>query len=937
MATTLTLIFFFFLHVERHIASPDELALPSPNTQGEWVWAEGWNVVMPSPENIKVSQELTAQIGTNPALGYLKSMQFFVGEKFIVESKVMGTLSPSITTFSSISASDDEPSITFDNSKLSDVPEVATIAIPEIMLFIYSFVHSLIVRTKSLENRNGAKQTNKQTNKQIKQPKQTGLKNRLSNWFGKKTKTNELTDARESSVLASQMSLSAEDSAVSPKKTNQNSESILIKDGTFDSQGWMYCGKPTKQLLRWRTTNQPSGKKIYRRRIWVRAAIWQPLIRQSSKQSDKPEQKDNATETESDNSADYLMTEILSSLIWHVHLMSHESLLKILPTDNVADLEKITIGKPHINQESEDGKQMEYRKRTESIDLAPSYGAKLANMTKSFVSSLAGINRKPASTYEHMKEVTFVENVRARAIRLGDLLVAMKRLPFGNTSFEDNSFYDSRLTIKQNLGSTLPDTPEGSELLCEKVFEGLSVVLSECLFHSSTQSYSSSDRNRLMKKLTEICTLYGALKDGNQMTNMLRVLLLLLLLLLFLPCAHYKCDIEQLTPNQIHTLQQHNVGIIATSLFSKCKPKRYDLFHMKKKLISLNLNNLQFWNVPLHMSLFFLIVFNMYTYLFIYLFIVYCMYHLLLFLFLFLKLCLFFPDMLTNMKHAGWIIRHKEKYDSLNSWNVRICQEALQGAQRNFQTWLKFMHDSVKSNVVAEVVLLYFETSTSTDLISKKPISLHNNCITYTHIFFYLFIYLFYSIVSVALCLFLIEKVSKIKEQYHVASILKGLNSELMANSQSYKVTANKNENHKMKAVVEAKKSNAKKSDTEKDEKKSEDETKSIQSPTVLSVDISEIRGTTSSIVGREVVSLASMTQVVQLNQYRQIQEQLARERADKEEKEQMHNTFLEYFRDESKKKLWWQYIEEIELLFQDDADISITLWKRGIFSGIPE
>ncbi|ETO29498.1 hypothetical protein RFI_07619, partial [Reticulomyxa filosa] len=48
-------------------------------------------------------------------------------------------------------------------------------------------------------------------------------------------------------------------------------------------------------------------------------------------------------------------------------------------------------------------------------------------------------------------------------------------------------------------------------------------------------------------------------------------------------------------------------------------------------------------------------------------------------------------------------------------------------------------------------------------------------------------------------------------------------------------------------------------------------------------------------------------------------------------------NSLLEYFRDEKKIKEWWEYIEEIEMLLQDDVNIAIALWQHGIFPVIPQ
>ncbi|ETO18091.1 hypothetical protein RFI_19200 [Reticulomyxa filosa] len=45
----------------------------------------------------------------------------------------------------------------------------------------------------------------------------------------------------------------------------------------------------------------------------------------------------------------------------------------------------------------------------------------------------------------------------------------------------------------------------------------------------------------------------------------------------------------------------------------------------------------------------------------------------------------------------------------------------------------------------------------------------------------------------------------------------------------------------------------------------------------------------------------------------------------------------LEYFRDESKRKEWFEFVDEIEQLIKDDSHMSITLWKRDVFTTIPQ
>ncbi|ETO24514.1 hypothetical protein RFI_12642 [Reticulomyxa filosa] len=48
------------------------------------------------------------------------------------------------------------------------------------------------------------------------------------------------------------------------------------------------------------------------------------------------------------------------------------------------------------------------------------------------------------------------------------------------------------------------------------------------------------------------------------------------------------------------------------------------------------------------------------------------------------------------------------------------------------------------------------------------------------------------------------------------------------------------------------------------------------------------------------------------------------------EEIKEKERGLIEYFREEKNRRQWWEYIEEIEMLFRDDAEISKALWQDG-------
>ncbi|ETN99883.1 hypothetical protein RFI_37584 [Reticulomyxa filosa] len=154
------------------------------------------------------------------------------------------------------------------------------------------------------------------------------------------------------------------------------------------------------------------------------------------------------------NSAEYFMAELLSALIWHVHLMSHENLVKMLPEEvNMASMDKETLGKSSANKELKEGKHVEYRRRNdEATEVASkkkeTYGSKLVGMTKSLVGAPFRSASKPAAdktpkldvTFERVNDVFFFDDFNFRSSRLAQLFSALKGLDFRYESFEYNPF-----------------------------------------------------------------------------------------------------------------------------------------------------------------------------------------------------------------------------------------------------------------------------------------------------------------------------------------------------------------------------------------------------------------------------------------------------------------------------------------------------------------
>ncbi|ETO25747.1 hypothetical protein RFI_11388 [Reticulomyxa filosa] len=177
------------------------------------------------------------------------------------------------------------------------------------------------------------------------------------------------------------------------------------------------------------------------------------------------------------------------------------------------------------------------------------------------------------------------------------------------------------------------------------------------------------------------------------------------------------------------------------------------------------------------------------------------------------------------MKHVSWMLQKWcEAERKIDERNVKLCQMPLQRTHRMIESWLKCTHDSVRPNVVTEIVLLYIETCMSNDTINNKPAGSNSDFSKF------LLEYTKQSILVAYL---------KVKQHYDATSILRDLSLELPTKTQ----------------------------------------------------------------VSKEIIkaSKAARMKVV------------------------------------SKKQEWIDYIEEIEMLFDDEAEISIALWRKGIFEVIPE
>ncbi|ETO23047.1 hypothetical protein RFI_14135 [Reticulomyxa filosa] len=332
------------------------------------------------------------------------------------------------------------------------------------------------------------------------------------------------------------------------------------------------------------------------------------------------------------DSAEYFLAELLSALIWHVHLLSHENLIDSLPEElNSTNFDKDALGKSSANKDSNAGKHMEYRKRNENDNMeteskrkeSKNYGAKLVGMTKSLVGAPFRSTPKvsvssplePQPIFERVAHVYFVDDLSFRSSKLSQLVTALKGLRFRFESFEfdpfasifDLSFIHTFSKKKKNVlflllqsrnvsmfvdtiannnwGSTIPSyfnlfilliwSREGVQRICEEIFETLSQVLSECVFHSSTHTYTDAQRRKLFEKFTQISNSYTALNEAKLVSNVLRFILAQLALLLD---AYTRSVRRQGNEDN----EMNPLWIVD------------DLFHMKKKLSALNLNHLQF-------------------------------------------------------------------------------------------------------------------------------------------------------------------------------------------------------------------------------------------------------------------------------------------------------------------------------------------------------
>ncbi|ETO15345.1 hypothetical protein RFI_22019, partial [Reticulomyxa filosa] len=158
----------------------------------------------------------------------------------------------------------------------------------------------------------------------------------------------------------------------------------IIQDNKYDKNGWTYSQQLVPQHFAWKSTDSPQPDQVFRRRLWVRVAIWQPKIRPTSDDQLQPE---------------YLMGELLEGILWHVHLMSHESLVNILIKKEASHIEKRVLGKA----KKVDNHQAQYRKRK---DLKPDGRKKMDNVTNAVaLSPIAG-----TTLYQRIADLFFVEN-----------------------------------------------------------------------------------------------------------------------------------------------------------------------------------------------------------------------------------------------------------------------------------------------------------------------------------------------------------------------------------------------------------------------------------------------------------------------------------------------------------------------------------------------
>ncbi|ETO09005.1 hypothetical protein RFI_28382 [Reticulomyxa filosa] len=231
------------------------------------------------------------------------------------------------------------------------------------------------------------------------------------------------------------------------------------------------------------------------------------------------------------------------------------------------------------------------------------------------------------------------------------------------------------------------------------------------------------------------------------------------------------------------------------------------------------------------------------------------------------------------MKHLSWIIRHLlENKSLLDEMNVAIGQIPLTRSKKIMEGWLKRMHDSVNPYVVAEVIILYIETCVSDDAMAGNP--------RYAYCDFATFLteYVKQSIDSAYI---------NVKELYEVASTLKELSNPSL--------------NDNAKKFAESSKTTLSFASSSK-----------LMSPLTKQKPLQE--SAISPSMSRDDVSPES---------------EKTPEAAD--DAKSKHAALKNFFRDENNQKEWWEFISEIEMLFNDDSKISVALWEEEIFDTIPK
>ncbi|ETO27387.1 hypothetical protein RFI_09745 [Reticulomyxa filosa] len=237
-------------------------------------------------------------------------------------------------------------------------------------------------------------------------------------------------------------------------------DQTIICNGRYDKEGWMYCSKLASESFAWKCTDSPSQRQVYRRRIWTRSAVWQPktLYRRH-----RTSNGDSIQPIRSIHSCEYFMAELMSALIWHVHLMSQSNVVHSLPKElnDVTTLENNGLGQSnkHTKDLVKTAKLIEHRKRNEDAVTPVSQAKEMARATRRYGSLLVGVTKslvvapfrgvqklttdpfKAESIFQRVNNPFFVQDIHERALQLSDLVSTLKGLDFSYESFDTNPFF----------------------------------------------------------------------------------------------------------------------------------------------------------------------------------------------------------------------------------------------------------------------------------------------------------------------------------------------------------------------------------------------------------------------------------------------------------------------------------------------------------------